>query len=510
MENQMAQASTQALPKSYTELETRFRRFYQLNDLRSIVAWDEAVMMPPGSGDARGEAIAEMGVVMQNLIASPEIGDWLSEAESQRSKLNDWQNANIKEMRRMYIENTAIPADLNQRWTMARIRAEQSWRKLRGENGWKEFQPYLQEVLTLSREAANVLGSVRGMSVYDASLSMYSNGLNTKTVSSLFGEIRSFLPQLIQQVIESQKSRPAEVPRGKFPIPAQKALCEEMMTVLGFDTNVGRLDVSHHPFCGGNPNDVRITTRYSESEFVSSLTGVLHETGHALYEQNLPRGWVHQPAGQACGMAIHESQSLFMEMQIIHSREFLEFAAPVLRKHMAPFIENPKSLETDNLIRVINHVQTGLIRVDADEVTYPMHIILRFEIERDLLEDKWPLAELPEVWNTKMQEYLGLSTKGDFKNGCMQDVHWPSGSFGYFPAYTFGAVIAAQLFAKMQAERPSVKQEIRSGEFKGVRTWLGEKIWSQGSRYNTLELVEKASGPLGIEAFRTHLKSRYA
>jgi carboxypeptidase Taq len=362
----------------------------------------------PGSGDARGEAIAELGVVMQNLLCSGDVGEWLAEAEG--SKPEGWQKANLAEMRRLYLENTAIPSDLNQRWTMARIRAEQVWRKLRGANNWKEFQPYLQEVLNLSREAARVLGEARGLSVYDASLSIYSHGLETQTVSTLFSEIRSFLPQLIQQVVESQHGRPAEIPKGKFPIAAQKALCEEMMKVLGFDTNVGRLDVSHHPFCGGNPNDVRITTRYSESEFVSSLMGVLHETGHALYEQHLPRTWVHQPAGQACGMAIHESQSLFMEMQVVHSRDFLEFAAPVLQKYMSPFVENPKSLETDNLIRVINHVETGLIRVDADEVTYPMHIIMRFEIERDLLEDRWPISELPNVWNTKMREYLGLST----------------------------------------------------------------------------------------------------
>jgi carboxypeptidase Taq len=283
----------------------------------------------------------------------------------------------------------------------------------------------------------------------------------------------------------------------------------ELMKKVGFDLQHGRLDESTHPFCGGNPRDVRITTRYNENEFLSSLMGVLHETGHALYEQNLPREWIEQPVGQACGMAIHESQSLLMEMQIVRSREFLLFAAPLIRKHFGPHTKNPEALEDENLIHLVTRVKPGLIRVDADEVTYPAHVIMRFEIERDLLDDRWPLAELPRVWNEKMQSYLGLSTVDNYKNGCMQDVHWPSGMWGYFPAYTFGAVIAAQLFATCVQKNPSVRGEIRDGNFSNLQTWLRENIWSQGSRLDTLQLVEQASGPLSVAAFRKHLETRY-
>jgi carboxypeptidase Taq len=196
-------------------------------------------------------------------------------------------------------------------------------------------------------------------------------------------------------------------------------------------------------------------------------------------------------------------------MQVVRSREFLEFAAPVIRKHLGQFVSNPKSLEADNLVRLVTRVHPGYIRTEADEVTYPSHVILRFEIERDLLEDRWPLSELPAVWNQKMKEYLSLSTFGNDKDGCLQDVHWPSGSWGYFPAYTFGAVIAAQLFAKASSVRPTLGSEISRGDFNGLQGWLRENIWSQGSLMNTLQLVENASGPLSSAAFKTHIERRY-
>jgi carboxypeptidase Taq len=270
------------------------------------------------------------------------------------------------------------------------------------------------------------------------------------------------------------------------------------------------LDESHHPFCGGTSRDVRITTRYNDGEFVSSLMGVLHETGHGLYEQNLPEKWLGQPVGAACGMSVHESQSLFMEMQVCRSAEFVNFAAPSIRKHLGQYVENPESLHADNLVRLLSRVSPGLIRVDADEVTYPAHIILRFEIESELLKGSLKLSDLPEAWNEKMTQLLGLSTAGNDKNGCMQDVHWPSGSFGYFPAYTFGAVIAAQLFAEMKKSLPQVGAQIAQGDFAQMQSWLRDRVWSQGSRLQTLELVKAASGrDLGAQDFHAHLRRRY-
>ncbi len=490
---------------NYEKLEARFRQINRLNDVRSIVGWDEAVVMPEGASPYRNEALAELGLVIQNLVSGPDVGEWLDRAEA----TGDWQRANLREMKRIYIEATAVPVELNQRATVARMNCEQQWRKLRGENNWKAFLPYLQEVLGLTREVVGELRKHNSLSAYDTALNMFSPGLSTTAVEAMFGELKSFLPDMIQEVVQRQAKEKCILPEGRFPMAAQKELGLELMGAIGFNFKNGRLDESHHPFCGGNPRDVRVTTRYNEGEFVSSLMGVLHETGHALYEQHLPEDWLTQPVGAACGMSVHESQSLFMEMQVCRSSEFLTFAAPLIRKHMQPFVKNPESLETGNLLKLVSRVKPGFIRVDADEVTYPAHIILRFEIERDLMEDKWPLSELPAVWNEKMKSYLGLTTSGDDKNGCMQDVHWPSGSFGYFPAYTFGAVIAAQLFAKLQNDRPTVGTEISSGNFEGLRHWLNTCIWSQGSRLHTMETVEKAAGPLSAVAFRKHLQTRY-
>lgn len=492
---------------TYQKLEARFRQIRRLQDVGAIVGWDEAVVMPCGSSPYRNEAMAELGVVIQNLMSAREVGEWIEGASS--LPLDIWQKANLGEMKRLYTENTAVPAELNQRLTVARMKSEQQWRNLRAQNDWAGFRPYLQEVLDLNRQVIAELRRENSLSIYDTALSMFSPGLTTVAVEGLFSELKSFLPEMTQEVVKKQKSETCIEPRGPFPMAAQKALCLELMQAVGFRMDIGRLDESHHPFCGGTARDVRITTRYNENEFVSSLMGVLHETGHALYEQHLPETWLTQPVGGACGMSIHESQSLLMEMQVCRSREFLTFAAPLIRKHMGPFTKNPEALETENLVKLVSRVEPGLIRVDADEVTYPAHIILRFEIERDLLEDRWSLSELPAVWNEKMKSYLGLSTLGNDRDGCLQDVHWPSGSFGYFPAYTFGAVIAAHLFARISEVRPHVRKEIEGGNFSGLQAWLNENIWSQGSSVGTLDLVKKAAGPLTATAFRNHLATRY-
>jgi carboxypeptidase Taq len=493
---------------NYQKLESRFLQISRLENARSILGWDEAVMMPPGSSDSRNQTLAELALVIQNLVTSPEVGEWIGGSEAS-TELSAGQAANLREMKRIYIENTSIPPELNQKLVLAKMNSEQKWRTMRAENDWKSFMPYLQETLALTREMLQGVAAKRGLPVYDTALSMYSNGLTTSVVENLFFELKSFLPGVIGTVVEKQKTEKVLIPDGKFPMQAQKALGKELMGALGFSFDIGRLDESHHPFCGGTPRDVRITTRYSETDFLPALMGVLHETGHAMYEQHLPSTWLGQPAGNAAGMAVHESQSLLMEMQICRSREFVTFAAPIVQRHLAAHTRNPESLSADNLAALVTRVNRGYIRVEADEVTYPAHVILRFEIERELLEGKLELEDLPAAWDTKMKAYLGLSTKGDDRNGCMQDVHWPAGLFGYFPAYTFGAVIAAQLFARMQEDNPKVRSGIAKGDFAPVASWLENKVWSKGAQLTTLDLVKEASGPLSAAAFREHVNHRY-
>ncbi len=300
------------------------------------------------------------------------------------------------------------------------------------------------------------------------------------------------------------RQRPLRALKGTYPVDDQRELGLAMMGAVGFDFTRGSLAVSHHPFCGGVPTDVRVTTRYKSTEFLSSLMGVLHETGHALYEQNLPREWSHWPLGHARGMSIHESQSLFVEKQIGRNPAFWDWALPLLERHLG------EAWTKDDILPHVHHVERGFIRVDADEVTYPLHVILRFELEQDLLAGRMEVADLPEAWDAKMTDYLGLSTIDIPQDGPMQDVHWPSGAFGYFPSYTLGAMMAAQQWAAIAREHPDVESDFSRGDFEAVNDWRRKNIWSQASRWSTPELLERATGErLNAEHFKEHLKKRY-
>jgi carboxypeptidase Taq len=280
------------------------------------------------------------------------------------------------------------------------------------------------------------------------------------------------------------------------------------MQAIGFDFNHGRLDISHHPFCGGVPSDVRMTTRYRTDEFLSSLMGILHETGHGLYEQNLPKNLSHWPSARARGMAAHESQSLFQEMQLSRRREFWDFALPLAKQHLGA--DHFEGFEVDDMLAHVHRVERGFIRVDADEATYPLHVILRFELEQDLMGGKLAAKDVPEAWDAKMREYLGLSTIDNPKDGPMQDVHWPSGAFGYFPSYTLGAMMAAQQWAALSRAHPSVSDDIRRGDFTAINDWRRKNIWSKASTLSTPELMRQATGePLSARHFEAHLRERY-
>jgi carboxypeptidase Taq len=278
------------------------------------------------------------------------------------------------------------------------------------------------------------------------------------------------------------------------------------MRLLGFDFEAGRLDVSTHPFCGGVPEDVRMTTRFREDDFLGSLMGTVHETGHGRYEQNLPRDWLGQPVSNARSMALHESQSLSFEMQLGSHPGFVTRLAPLVAQ---AFGEQP-AFQPQNLHRLMTRVKPGFIRVDADEVTYAAHIILRYEIERPLVEGEIEPEDIPALWDAKMMELLGVDTRGNYKDGPMQDVHWPEALFGYFPCYSLGAMYAAQWFATMRRDMPDLDARIGAGDLACVFDWLRSRIWSQASLWTTDELARRASGePLNPAHFKAHLEARY-
>jgi carboxypeptidase Taq len=337
-------------------------------------------------------------------------------------------------------------------------------------------------------------------------LDHHEPGMNSATLDRVFGEVRSWLPGLIDQVIQRQAASPPIEPIGPFPVPAQRELCEAVMKLLQFDFSAGRLDVSAHPFSGGVPEDVRLTTRYREDEFLVSLMGTIHETGHGRYEQNRPRDWLGQPISESRSMGLHESQSLSFEMQLGGHPGFAQQLAPLVRAALG----NQPAFEAGNLHRLITRVKRGLIRVDADEVTYPAHVVLRYEIERALIEGDAQAEDVPAMWDERMHALLGIDTRGNYRDGPMQDIHWAEALFGYFPCYSLGAMYAAQWFAAMRRDLPDLDTGIARGDIGPVFSWLNSRIWSQGSRWTTDELAIRASGePLNPAHFRAHLAQRY-
>jgi carboxypeptidase Taq len=389
---------------------------------------------------------------------------------------------------------------------LAESRCEHAWRKQRPANDWQGFLANFEEVLSCSREEADRLSQALGVSKYDAMMNKYEPGLTTATVDRLFGELKTWLPGLIQEVTKRQSQEVTVQPQGPFEPQHQKVLCEKVMRLLGFDFEAGRLDVSTHPFCGGVPEDVRMTTRFTHHEFITSLFGTIHETGHGRYEQNRPREWLGQPASNARSMAIHESQSLFFEMQLGCHPGFLANLSPLIIEAFG----YQKAFEPQALAQLLTRVKPGLIRVDADEVTYPAHIMLRYDIERQLIEGDIEAADIPSLWDAQMSALLGLDTRGNFKDGPMQDVHWPMGLFGYFPCYSMGAMYAAQWFASIEKAIPNVHTDIHNGNLQPIWEWLKENIWEKASFWPTVELAQKASGnELDLRYFKRHLYKRY-
>jgi len=495
---------------AFEKLAELGRKLEALEHAQSMLSVDEAVMMPTGGGEKRAESMAMLAGMYHEMATAPEIADWLAAATEE--PLDDMQQAAIREQSRVYTNMTCLSADFVRRQVIARLRSEQLWRELRAKDDWAGFLPAFEGVVAIAREEAELRAKALGLDPYDAMMEQYDPGNRAADIAPVFARLKVFLKDFVPAVVarqESDRARRALKPlNAPFPIDKQKALGLAVMEAIGFDFEHGRLDVSHHPFMGGVPSDIRMTTRYSTTEFFSSLMGIIHETGHGLYEQGLPKEWSHFAVGKARGMAIHESQSLFMEKQVGRSAEFWEWVMPLIRQHLGA--ESIAGWDIDDLLAHVHEVKTGLIRVDADEATYPLHVILRFEIEKGLIEGTIQPKDVPVEWHDRMSEYLGLSTRDNYKDGPMQDVHWPGGAFGYFPSYTLGAMIAAQLWAAMEKDIPNARDDMRRGHFVAINAWRRDKIWSQASRYSTPALLVKATGEkLNGQYFEDHLKRRY-
>lgn len=490
---------------AYTELARHQLRIHRFRHFDSMASWDQAAMMPPKGNEARAAAQAELEALIHRLQTDPRQVELMAAAEGE--PLDDTERANLREIAREARLATAVPESLVEALALARARCEHAWRTQRKANDWAAFLPNLREVIRLTREEARLLSQASGLTRYDAMLDRFEPGMTTAELDRIFGDLRAWLPSLVAQVKEKQARETVIDPVGPFPVARQRELCHAVVTLLGFDFEAGRLDESAHPFNGGVPEDIRMTTRYDEADCTRGLMATIHETGHASYEQNLPREWVGQPLGRARSSAIHESQSLSLEMQLARGAAFAQVLSPMLARAYGA----QPAFEPANLHRLLTRVNaSNLIRVAADECTYPLHVILRYSIERPLLEGEIECEDIPALWDANMKALLDLDTRGNHADGSMQDVHWSIGLIGYFPTYTLGALYAAQWFATLRRGAPDLDRHVAAGDLAPARDWLRANVWSQARRWETGELAKRASGTtLDPSHFRRHLEARY-
>lgn len=488
---------------AYENLKARFARIATLGEAQSMLHWDAAAVMPPGGGAARGEQLATLSGLAHELLTAPEVAADLASAQA----ATDWDKANLTLMRATHRRATALPLALVEASARANAACEQIWRTARARSDFGMVAPALKEVVRLQRETAAALSAATGLSPYDALMEGYQRGITAADVEPIFAAYERFLLTALPRAEAIQAARPAPLPLpGPFPVATQQALCRSIAARIGLDFAHARLDESTHPFCGGTPTDVRITTRYNDDSVAQALLGVVHETGHALYERGLPPAFARQPVGEAAGMAAHESQSLIIEMQACRSNAFLRFIGPELQ---ASFGGDGAAYTPANLAGLWRRVERGFIRVDADELTYPAHVILRFRLERALIEGSLEVEGLPAAWNEGFHRLLGLTPPDDVR-GCLQDIHWYDGAFGYFPSYTLGAMAAAQLMRAARASLPGLDTGLERGDFTLLRDWLRDHVHAQGSRLGFQDLLRAATAkPLDPSDFTAHLTQRY-
>jgi carboxypeptidase Taq len=490
----------------YEQLEQEFRRLHAFRGALSLLRWDAAVMMPRGSADVRGEQLAALETEHHALLTTPKVARLIERAEAGASQLEDWPLANLREMRRQRDHAIATPPSLISRLAKATARAEVFWVEAKKANDFKLLAPYLEEVVHLVRDKAALLGQARGLAPYDALVDGFTPGISVADIDTIFKALSRKLPGLINQAIEVQAKHAALPFTGKFSVTRQRSLAMEVLKSLGFPFDRGRLDESEHPFTEGVPGDIRVTTRFDLSDPFSGLLGAVHETGHAMYDLGLPVKWRDQPVGRDRGLALEESQSLLFEMNLCRSRSFVKYLKPLLEKYLQ--VSGPEWQE-DNLYRQLIRVRRSCIRMDADELTYPVHIMLRYELEKKILEGSLPVADLPEAWNANLEQRLNIRPATDVE-GCLQDIHWAVGHFGYFPSYALGAVIAGQLNEAMRAAHPSLDDEVAAGHFGGVMDWLRDNVHGIGARLPVQELIKQATGkPLTAAAYLRYLETKY-
>ncbi|MEM3622175.1 MAG: carboxypeptidase M32 [Candidatus Bathyarchaeia archaeon] len=505
---------TEKTPSSYKKLMEKVKDLLTFQSATAIIHWDMETMMPPKAIGLRSQQLALLSRIEHRMSTDPEIGKLLEEImrPSEYEKLDTIQKRNVYLIKKQYDEQTRLPEEL-----VAEIAKQQAitvdvWKKAKAAKNFSMFKPELEKLVELEKKAAEILMKVKETATpYDALIDIFEPKMTAKTITKVFNELREGLVSLLKKCETAPKQPDVSILKRNVPIDVQRKIAKALAEVVGYDIESreagGRIDETEHPFTTGYYDDVRITTHYYEDNFTSSIFSVLHEAGHALYEQNLKKEWMFQPVGTSCSSGFHESQSRFIENIIGRSREFWVYFLPKLKQITGSILSD---VDLDIFVHAVNQVKPSKIRVEADEVTYGLHIIIRFTMERDIFADKIMVKELPEIWNQSYEEYLGVKIEND-SEGVMQDTHWASGLYGYFPSYALGNIYSGQILAAMEKDIKNWRKQITEGNLKEVKKWLVENVHSYGNLYDPEDLIRKITGTeLNVKPYLNYLNKKYS
>lgn len=504
----------ESLTSNYKRLMDKVHDIIVLQSATAVVHWDMETMMPPKAVQLRSQQLAMLSRITHKMITDSEIGK-LIEAIMKHpdyEKLTEVQKRNVYLIKKEYDEQTKLPEKLVAELAKQRAITTNVWKRAKAAKDYSIFKPELEKLVELSKEAAEILMKVKETKTpYDALLDIYEPKMTSETVAKVFEELRVGLVSLLKKCETAPKQPDVSILKRKVPIEMQKKIAKEIARFIKYDIESkeagGRIDETEHPFTTGYYDDVRITTHYYEDNFTSSIFSVLHEGGHAMYEQNLRREWIFQPVGTACSSGFHESQSRFVENIVGRSREFWVYFLPKLKEITGNILAD---VELDRFVHAVNQVKPSKIRVEADEVTYCLHIIIRFNLERNLFADKISVAELPQVWNQSYNEYLGVKIEND-SEGVMQDTHWASGLYGYFPTYALGNIYSGQILEAMEKDLPDWKKRLAAGNFQDIKQWLTKNVHSYGNLYDPADLIRKITGKeLTVKPYLNYLTQKYS
>jgi carboxypeptidase Taq len=505
---------TKKIISSYQKLLEKTKNIVTLSSAYAILEWDMETMMPPKAITLRSLQLAMLSRIEHKTSTDPEIGRLLEEITKhpEYGELDIIHKRNLYLIKKHYDEQTKLPEELVAETAKQKAITVDTWKKAKAAKDFNKYKPELEKLVNLKKQAAEILMQVKETATpYDALVDIFEPKMTSESISKVFKELREGLVSILRKCEASPKQPDTSILKRGIPIETQKKIGKSLAEFIGYDIKSakagGRIDETEHPFTTGYYDDVRITTHYHPNNFTSSIFSILHEGGHAMYEQNLKKEWMFQPVGEGCSMGFHESQSRFVENIVGRSREFWTYFLPKLKKFTGKVLSD---VDLDDFVHAINHVKPSKIRIEADEVTYCLHVIIRFNLERDLFADKITVDELPQIWNQSYSQYLGVTVEDD-SEGVMQDTHWASGYYGYFPSYALGNIYSGQILASMEKELQDWREQISEGNFRNVKRWLIKNVHSSGNLYSPADLIKRITGrELTVDPYLSYLNKKYS